>query len=143
MNVFNAIGRVGKDAEQRTTQGGSIVVSFSLAVDSGYGQNKQTNWVECSIWGKQAESSLYTYIRKGEQLGITGEISLENWINKDGEERKTLRCRINDVTLLGNKNEQDAAADNTANTGASQAASGGGSFDDDIPFAQFERGQLA
>ena len=84
MNSFNAVGRVGKDAEQRTTQAGSTVVSFSLAVDSGYGQNKQTNWVECSIWGKQAESSLYQYIKKGDQLGITGEISLDNWINKEG-----------------------------------------------------------
>ena len=50
-------GRLGKDAEVRQTQN-STVAGFSVAVDVGYGDRKQTFWFDCSIWGKRAESGL-------------------------------------------------------------------------------------
>jgi single-strand DNA-binding protein len=139
MNVLNAVGRVGKDAEQRHTQGGSAVVSFSLAVDSGYGESKKTNWIDCSIWGKQAESTLHQYIRKGDQLGITGEISLESWTTKEGVERQTLRCRVNDVTLISNKSDHTSTNDNSSQStvyaGSNTPTASDANFtNDSIPF---------
>jgi single-stranded DNA-binding protein len=38
---------------------------------------------------------------KGTQIGITGEISLRPYKAKDGTEKSSLECRVNDVTLLG------------------------------------------
>ena len=49
-------GRTGKPAELRRTQNGDAVLSFSVAVDDGFGQNKKTLWFDCSVWGKRGET---------------------------------------------------------------------------------------
>ncbi|MHC9085385.1 single-stranded DNA-binding protein [Luteimonas sp. RIT-PG2_3] len=99
MNNFNAIGRVGKDAVTRFTQGGDPVTGWSLAVDSGYGDKKQTMWIDCSAWGKRFEK-VSEYITKGSQLGVTGELGTRE---HDGKTYITLR--VADITLVGGKQE--------------------------------------
>ena len=141
MNCLNAIGRVAQDPELRQTPDGTPVLGLRLAVDAGYGQNKSTLWMDGSLFGKRAEA-LAPYISKGDQIGINGELSMDNWIDREGRERQTLRLRISEVTLISNKSEQQTAADNTANSAPSQPDSGGGSFEDDIPFDIHQRGQF-
>ena len=46
---------------------------------------------------------------KGTQIGVTGEISQRQYKAKDGTEKSSLECRVNDVTLLGGKSEAGAA----------------------------------
>jgi len=104
MNNFNAIGRVGKDAATRFTQGGDPVTGFSLAVDSGYGDKKQTLWLDCSAWGKRYES-VAQYITKGSQLGVTGELG-----TREHEGKTYLTLRVSDVTLVGGKGEGSAGS---------------------------------
>ena len=138
MNVLSAIGRTGKQPELRTTNSGTTVLSCSLAVDSGWGENKQTTWLDCSLFGKRADS-LGPYINKGDQLGITGEISLESWADREGKERQTLRCRVNDVTLISNKSDQASTNDNSSQStvyaGSGAPGGGGDNFTNDvIPF---------
>ena len=138
MNVLNTIGRIGRDAEQKQTPAGHTVVSFSLAMDSGFGESKKTTWLDCSIWGKKAEGSLHTFLRKGDQLGVTGEISLDSY-TKDGIEKQVLRCRVQDVTLISNKSDQASTNDNSSQStvyaGSSATAGGGDNFTNDvIPF---------
>ena len=101
MNVFTAIGRVGKDAVVRHTQGGDPVAGWSLAVDAGYGERKVTTWLDCSLWGKRAES-LAPHIAKGDRLGVTGELSTRE---HDGKTYVTLK--VSDVTLLGDKKSDE------------------------------------
>lgn len=130
MNVFNAIGRVGKDAIVRYTQSGKAVAGWSLAVDDGWGQNKQTVWLDCSLWGDRAEK-LAPFITKGAQIGVTGSIGTRE---HDGKTYVTLR--VQDVTLLGGKGERDQQQDQQPAHGESQSHSMDG-FDDDlnsIPF---------
>ena len=99
MNNFNAVGRVGKDAVTRYTQGGKAVTGWSLAVDRGWGDNKQTVWLDCSLWGERG-TKLAEHITKGAQLGVTGEIGTRE---HDGKTYITLDVR--DVTLLGGRSE--------------------------------------
>ena len=122
MNVFNAIGRVGKDAIVRYTQAGKAVAGWSLAVDDGWGQNKQTVWLDCSLWGDRAEK-LAPYITKGAQIGVTGSIGTRE---HDGKTYVTLR--VQDVTLIGGKIEPRQTEP------ARQAAPVADEFPDDIPF---------
>ncbi len=125
MNVFNAIGRVGKDAIVRYTQAGKAVAGWSLAVDDGWGQNKQTVWLDCSLWGDRAEK-LAPYITKGAQIGVTGSIGTRE---HDGKTYVTLR--VADVTLIGGKGEQRQQQREPAQQPAGEPAA---DFDDDIPF---------
>ena len=40
---------------------------------------------------------------KGTKIGLTGEITNRKWVDKDGAEKYSLECRVNDITLLGKK----------------------------------------
>lgn len=97
MNNCTFIGRVGKDAVTRFTQAGKAVTGWSLAVDKGWGEQKQTIWLDCTLWGERGEK-LADKILKGDRLGVSGELGTRE---HDGKTYVTLDVR--DVTLLGNK----------------------------------------
>lgn len=128
MNSFNAIGRVGKDSVTRFTQGGDPVTGFSLAVDSGFGDKKQTLWLDCSAWGKRFEK-VGEYITKGAQLGVTGELGTRE---HDGKTYLTLR--VADVTLVGGKREEGQQERRPQRQESQQQAPIDDFASDDIPF---------
>ncbi len=105
MNNLSAIGNIGREAEVRYTPNGDAIASFSFALNSGYGEKQITSWLNCSIWGKRAET-LAPMLTKGTRVGITGEFTARPYTNKQGEEKISLDVRVNDLTLLGGK--QDA-----------------------------------
>ena len=125
MNNFNAIGRVGKDAVTRQA-GNSQVTGFSLAVDSGFGDKKQTLWLDCSAWGDRF-AKVGEYITKGSQLGVTGELGTRE---HDGKTYLTLR--VADVTLVGGK--RDDGERRPQQRQERQIAPADDFSDDDIPF---------
>lgn len=99
MNNFAAVGRIGRDAVTRFTQGGKAVTGWALAVDKGFGENKQTVWLDCSWWGERG-TKVADFIKKGDRLAVVGEIGTRD---HDGKTYVTLDIR--DVTLLGEKKE--------------------------------------
>lgn len=101
MNVFICTGNLGNNAEQRATKSGDAVTQFNVAFTSGFGDKKQTTWMRCTMWGKRGES-LAPYLIKGQQVCVSGEISLHTW-QKDGVDKTSLEMRVNDVTLVGGK----------------------------------------
>ena len=105
MNIWNSTGNLGNAAEQRLTAGGDSVVSFSVAVKSGYGDKAQTTWVNCAMFGKRGEAVL-KYLTKGQLVGVSGEATLRKYTRKDGVEGVSLDVRVNDLTLLGGKSDQ-------------------------------------
>ncbi|KRG65201.1 hypothetical protein ABB26_05195 [Stenotrophomonas humi] len=136
MNNLNAIGRVGgKDAVTRYTQAGEPVTGWSMAVDSGYGDKKQTIWIDCSAWGKRFEK-VAEYITKGVQLGVTGELG-----TREHEGKTYITLRIADVTLVGGKQESSGNQQQAQRPARQQqepaqqsAPPSGDPLDDDIPF---------
>ena len=148
MNVFTASGNIGRDAEVRNA-GGTSVAGFSLAVKSGYGDKAQTVWVDCSLWGKQAESGLVQYLKKGQFVVVTGELG-----TREHEGKTYVTLRVNNVTLGGKQDSQKSVQgqqqqQRQQQNGYAQASGGmqrpqqqmqntqGGyqDFDQDIPFA--------
>lgn len=134
MNVFIFTGHLGRDAEQRHTSAGDSIVSFSVPVDSGYGAKKKTAWIRCTMFGKRGESVLQ-YLKKGTQVGISGEFSMNDWTNKEGVAKSSPEVRVADLTLLGGRNNGESPADYAPAQQPQNA--GGGGFDDfssDVPF---------
>ena len=138
MNVWNFVGNLGKDAETRYLQSGDPVVSFSVGVKSGYGDKATTTWARCSMFGKRGEA-VAPYLMKGQQVAISGEASLREYTDKQGQSRSSLEVRVNDLTLVGGKREgqQQAAAPRQQ---APAQQSGGMDMDDDIPFMRHAHG---
>lgn len=127
MNIFTCIGRVGRDAVTRYTGNGKPVTGFSLAVDSGYGDNKQTTWLDCSAWGERYEK-VAQYITKGAQLGVSGELG-----TREHEGKTYVTLRVNDVTLVG-KRDTESAPRATQPAPATRPATSGMDDPDDLPF---------
>jgi len=136
MNNFCFTGNIGRDAEVRHTQGGLAIASFPVAVSSGYGDNKSTTWVRCSLFGKRAEGGLIQYLTKGAQVAVSGELRENEYQNQQGETKKNIEVRVNDVTLVGgNQGQQKPQQPASAPTQPSYNATAGDGFEDtEIPF---------
>ncbi|WP_253301458.1 single-stranded DNA-binding protein [Spiroplasma endosymbiont of Phyllotreta cruciferae] len=71
MNKFIGIGRTTKDIEIKKTQNGKEYSIFQLAVIRPYSTKKETDFIPCQVWNKQA-ITLQKYCQKGSQIAITG-----------------------------------------------------------------------
>ena len=107
MNNWNFTARLGKDAEMRYLPNGDAVLSFNAAIDFGYGEKKGTIWPRCSMFGKRAEA-VAPYLKKGQQVAISGELSERKWTNKEGVEQTIMEVRVGELTLVGGKSEATA-----------------------------------
>ena len=105
MNNWNFTGNLGNDAEQRFTANSESVVNFSVAVKSGYGDKASTTWAKCALWGKRGEA-VSQYLTKGSLVGVSGEVTLRPWKDKEGVEKVSLEVRVNDLTLLSGRREE-------------------------------------
>jgi single-strand DNA-binding protein len=106
MNKFLFTGNLGKDAELKATASGTSVLSFSVAVKSGYGDNAKTNWIHCAMFGKRAEGRVIDFLKKGAQVAISGEFELKEWDSQDGTKNKMPSVRVDELDLIGGKPEQ-------------------------------------
>ena len=131
MNVLDAIGGIGKDAELRYTPGGDAICQFSFALTSGYGDKQMTTWLNCNLWGKRAET-LAPMLLKGTRVGITGELTNRPYTDKQGNEKHSLELRVSDVTLLSKKDDSTGSAQRLDSKPSQQDA--GDDFDQNIPF---------
>lgn len=134
MNIFTCTTRLYKDAEQRFTQSGDSIVSFKGAVDAGYGQNKTTSWIKFSMFGKRGESVL-PYLKDKTQIAVSGELANREYTDKEGQKRYSLEVRVNELTLLGGKQEStQQEAPRQPSKPQSKTVSHGDGLDSDIPF---------
>ena len=95
MNQLIVIGNLGKDAKANTVSGTSVL-NFSVAAKSGYGDKAQTIWIDCALWGKQAEGKLADYLKKGIQVGVSGEMG-----TREHEGKTYITMRVDKITLCG------------------------------------------
>lgn len=128
MNSLSAIGNIARDAEIRYMANGDPIASFSFALNSGYGDKQITTWLNCSLFGKRAET-LAPMLLKGTKIGINGELTNRPYTAKDGAEKFSLDLRVNDVTLLGKP-----TGDGPVKQKSTLPPSDSNEFDEMIPF---------
>ena len=131
MNNITIAGQLGKDAEQRSLNDGTAILSFSVA--DSQGRDKPTIWWRCSLFGKRAES-LAQYLTKGQAVTVSGQIT-EREYQKDGVTMKAMDVRVADIALQGGKRDAPAASPKPMQPANRQpAVSGFDDMDSDIPF---------
>jgi len=104
MNVITIAGTTGKDAEMKYLNDGTAIASFSVADSQG---KDKTVWWNASLFGKRAES-LGQYILKGTKVTISGQVTEDVWTDKNGQERRTMKVRVNDIALQSKRESGDA-----------------------------------
>lgn len=132
MNCFNFTGRLAKDAETRFIASGDAITNFSVAVDSGYGDKKVTTWLNAAMWGKRGEA-VQPYLLKGTQVAISGELTNREYTDKEGNKRHSLDVRVNDLTLIGGKNDKQEYQPKPAQKPADEPGDFT-NFESDVPF---------
>ncbi len=97
-------GRVTADAVVSTTKSGKEVVQFSIAINDYYKPKgaaeavQVTQYVECSYWiGK----GVATRLLKGVVVELSGRISVQPYIGKDGTAKASLNMHCNTIKVHG------------------------------------------
>tara|TARA_B110000014_G_C20088228_1_gene569413 strand:- start:286 stop:750 length:465 start_codon:yes stop_codon:yes gene_type:complete len=99
LNQILLIGNCGSDPEMRYTPNGSMVVNFSLAVNSYRNspdgdQIQETEWFRVACWNKTAES-VNQFLQKGQRCFVEGRFRSSNYTANDGTQRQS-----NEVTAF-------------------------------------------
>jgi single-strand DNA-binding protein len=102
-NVISFTGTVGRDAEVRYTASGQTVLNVAVANNIGFGDKQQTIWFRVALWGKRAEGSLKDYLKKGQQVFISGEMTQSEFAGTDGVKKTTLEINANIIDLVGKR----------------------------------------
>ena len=146
MNNWNFTGHCAADAETRYSKSGDAIVSFSVAVKSGFGDKATTTWARCSMFGNRG-TAVSEFLTKGQLVGVCGEVTLREYDKKDGSKGASLEVRVNDLTLLGRRDsdaQHSAPPRQAAPTRPQQSGSSQGGFgdfgDDDVPFLRHGHG---
>ena len=111
MNKIILTGNLTKDVELRYTTNDKAYSKFSIANNEGYGENKKTNFFNCTLFGKSAES-LNRFLTKGQKVLITGRVELGKFTDKEGIERITIDIIVDSfggVELIGSKSQQETS----------------------------------
>ena len=129
-------GNIGKDAELRSTVGGTAVLNFSVAINEHVKQQDgsyadRANWVDCVLFDRRAEA-LVRYLARGTKVAIDGRLRQNRWQDKaTGANRSKLEVVVTEVEFLsphGDGHQQQAPA---APAAAQPQAS---IYDESIPF---------
>ena len=121
LNVVVLQGNLTRDPETRFSGAGLAIVSFGIAVNGGYGEKEEVNFIDCTAFGKQGEA-LAKFFQKGKQILVQGRLRQERWDDKTtGQKRSKIVVIVESFNFVsGGKpaaaGEATATAEATADT---------------------------
>ena len=102
-NKVTLVGRISTDLELRYTGSNKAYCRFNLAVNR---MNEGTDFIPVTVWGKPAEN-LVQYQNKGSLILVDGSISMNNYTDKDGNNRTSFEVMTSNVQFLSSKRTND------------------------------------
>ncbi len=131
-NKVIIMGNLTRDPELKQTPSNQSVAKIGIAMNRKYKSKEgelreETTFVDCEAWGKTAET-MAKYLTKGRPVFDEGRLKLDQWQDKDGNNRSKLKVVIESFQFVdsrGNKSQGEPAT-TAATTAIPQ--------DDDIPF---------
>ena len=131
MNSVCLIGRLTKDVQERRTQNGTAVISFTLAVDRRK-KDDGADFIPCIAWDKAAET-IAKYVHKGDLFGVNGYIQTRSY-EKDGKRNYTTEVVTTSFQFLEHKREMSSDSPSGQNKSDSYDGWGYDSDSSEIPF---------
>ena len=114
MNLAMLIGNVTRDPELKYTPSGTAILNYSIAVNHKYGDKEETLFMECTMFGKFAET-MNQYLKKGGKVAVSGMLKQDTWTAQDGTKRSKIYLKVDDLQLLGCKGGNSANGGNNNN----------------------------
>lgn len=163
INKVILIGNLGQDPEQRAMPNGNAVTNITLATseswkDKNTGQQQErTEWHRVIFFNRLAEIA-GQYLQKGSKVYVEGSLRTRKWQDQSGQDRYTTEIVASEMQMLDSRGDSGTQNQNHApqqsyqqrqapqnQQGYQQQMPGAGmpDFDDDIPFAPYERAMCA
>lgn len=132
LNSVALMGRLVSEPELRSTNSGTSVTTFTLAVDRDYGEKKETDFVSCVAWAKVGEHCA-KWFHKGQMMALQGSLQSRKWEDRDGNKRTNWEVIVNSTYFCGDKRSDNSQV-NPVNVSASQFEELPDSDYSDLPF---------
>ena len=112
MNKFIIMGRLCEDPQIRYTQSGSPMASFNFAVPRPFAKDgrRETDFFSCVSFGKTAENIERLHVSKGAKLLIDGTVTNDNYTDRNGIKRYSVRVIVNSFEFCEKKADTAMAA---------------------------------
>ena len=110
MNVLHIMGRLTADPEITSTQSGTTIARYTVAVDRRFAKDGQqkADFFSCTSFEKQAEFA-ERYLKKGTKVVISGEMRLDN-VQKDGKNVIYPKVSVNEIEFAESKKSDSGEA---------------------------------
>jgi single-strand DNA-binding protein len=107
-NCVILVGNVVAEPESRTIPSGSTMTKFRLAVSRRTKNGDEAIFVDIIAWEKLAELCA-SYLKKGKLILVQGRLVIRSYDDKDGNKRWATEVVINEMQMLGKKEDEDSA----------------------------------
>ncbi len=107
MNKVILIGRLCKDHDVRKTQGGTKVLSNTIAVTRDYKNvngEYETDFINFIAW-KASADLIAKYFQKGDRIGLVGKWQTRTYQAQDGTNRYVNELMVENIEFLQEKRE--------------------------------------
>lgn len=108
MNSVNITGRFVADPEVKTTQNGTAVCSFAVAVDKRYKPKElgepAADFIDCVAWRHTAEF-IGKYFSKGRMVAISGSLQPRTYKDKNGMSHKVTEVVADEVGFCDSRSK--------------------------------------
>jgi single-strand DNA-binding protein len=138
VNKVILLGNLGGDPEVRQV-GETKVANFNIATSESYPDKQgnkveKTEWHRIELWGGLAGIA-EQYLRKGNSVYVEGKINTEEYTDKDGISRRSIKIRGTSMTLIGGGNRSEGAQQpEPPKVNSSADLPSNSSVDEDLPF---------
>lgn len=138
VNKVILLGNLGGDPEVRQV-GETKVANFNIATSESYTDRQgnkvdKTEWHRIELWGGLAGIA-EQYLRKGNSVYVEGKIATDEYTDKDGISRRSIKIRGTSMTLIGGGNRSEGAQQSEPpKVNSSADLPSAESVDEDLPF---------
>ena len=105
LNIVALMGRLTHTPELKTTQNGTSVCTFRVAVDRSYapqGEERKADFITVTAWRKTAEF-VSKYFQKGSMISVQGRLETRQYQDKNGNNRTATEVLAAEVSFCGSK----------------------------------------
>lgn len=108
LNNVVLMGRLTADLELRSTQNGTSVTQFTLAVDRDFvkqGEERQTDFINCVAF-KQTAEFITKHFGKGRMIALTGRLQSRTYDDKNGVKHFVTEVIVDKASFTGEAKKQ-------------------------------------
>ena len=109
LNKVMLAGNLTRDPELKYTPNNTAVCNIGVASnrtwrDKDGQKQEEVTFVDCEAWGKTGEA-INEYLTKGRPIFIEGRLKLDQWQDKEGQNRSKLKVVIDNFQFVDSKPE--------------------------------------